>query len=98
ASCGFLTATDVAEYLVMKGVPFRAAHEIVGRLVAYCIGENKEMHILSLKELRQFHKSFGEDVYSYLKVENAVKSKKSTGGTSPKAVLIRVKEIKGRKK
>jgi len=98
ASRGFLTATDVAEYLVMKGVPFRAAHEIIGRLVAYCIGENKEIHVLSLKELRQFHKSFGEDVYSHLKVENAVNSKESTGGTSPEAVSVRVKEIKGRKK
>ena len=98
ASCGFLTATDVAEYLVMKGVPFRAAHEIVGRLVAYCIGKNKEMHVLTLKEFRQFHKSFGEDVYSHLKLENAVNSKKSPGGTSRKAVSMRIRNIKGRNK
>lgn len=98
ASRGFLTATDVAEYLVMKGVPFRAAHEIVGRLVAYCIGKNKDMHVLTLKEFRQFHKLFGEDVYSYLKLENAVNSKKSLGGTSSKAVSKRIRDIEGRNK
>jgi len=98
ASHGFLTATDLAEYLVMKGVTFRAAHEIVGRLVAYCIGKNKDMHVLTLKEFRQFHKSFGEDVYSYLKPEHAVNSKKSSGGTSRKEVSMRIREIKGRNK
>jgi argininosuccinate lyase len=98
ASRGFLTATDIAEYLVMKDVPFRAAHEIVGRLVAYCIEKDKDMHVLTLRELRQFHKSFGEDVCPYLKVENAVNSKKSPGGTSRKAVLMRISDIEGRKK
>ncbi len=98
ASRGFLTATDIAEYLVMKGVPFRAAHEIIGRLVAYCIRKGKDIHVLTLRELRQFHKSFGEDVYSYLKLENAVNSKKSPGGTSRKAVLMRIRDIEGRKK
>jgi argininosuccinate lyase len=98
ASGGFSTATDVAEYLVMKGIPFRTAHEIVGRLVAYCIGKDKEMHVLTLKEFRQFSKSFGEDIYEYLKVENAVNSRKSPGSTSREAVLMRIRDIEGRKR
>jgi argininosuccinate lyase len=98
ASRGFLTATDIAEYLVMKGVPFREAHEIVGRLVAYCIGKGKDMNVLTVKEFRRFHKSFGEDVYSNLKLENAVNSKNSPGGTSRAAVLARIRDIEGGKK
>ena len=98
ASGGFSTATDAAEYLVMKGVLFRAAHDIVGRLVAYCIEKDKGMHGLTLKEFRQFSKCFGEDIYEYLKVENAVNSKKSLGGTSGKMVSMRIRDIEGIKK
>jgi argininosuccinate lyase len=98
ASGGFSTATDMAEYLVMKGVPFREAHGVVGRLVAYCIEKNKNMHGLTLEEFRQFHRVFGEDVYTRLKVENAVNSKKSPGGTAKESVLKRIKSIRGRKK
>ena len=98
ASGGFSTATDVAEYLVMNGVPFREAHRAVGRLVAYCIEKKKDMPVLTLVEFRQFHKSFEKDIYSFLKVEHAVHSKKSRGGTSEKNVLLRIKEIRGRKK
>ena len=76
ASGGFSTATDVAEYLVMKGVPFREAHKVVGRLVAYCIEKKKDMPALTLAEFRRFHRGFGEDVYALLKVEHAVHSKK----------------------
>ena len=98
ASRGFLTATDITEYLVTKGVPFRTAHEIVGRLVAYCVERNKDMSVLTLQEFRQFHKNFGEDVYSYLKLENAVDSRKTPGGTSRKSVSMRIREIKGKNK
>ncbi len=98
ASRGFLTATDVAEYLVMKGIPFRTAHEIVGRLVAYCIEKCKDAHVLTLKEFRRFSRSFGEDIYEYLKVENAVNLKKSLGGTSKKMVSMRIRDIEGGKK
>ena len=98
ASGGFTTATDIAEYLVMKGVPFREAHKVVGRLVAYCIEKEKDMPVLTLAEFRRFHRGFGEDVYTFLKVEHAVQSKKSPGGTSRKTVSQRLKDIRGKKK
>ncbi len=98
ASGGFSTSTDVAEYLVMKGVPFREAHKVVGRLVAYCIEKRKDMPVLTLAEFRRFHRSFGEDVYAFLKAEHAVQSKKSAGGTAKKNVSLRLKNIRGKKK
>ena len=98
ASGGFSTATDVAEYLVMKGVPFREAHRVVGRLVAYCIEKKKDMPVLTLAEFRRFHEGFEKDIYAFLKVEHAVHSKKSRGGTSKTNVLLRIKDIRGRKK
>jgi len=98
ASGGFSMATDVAEYLVMKGVPFREAHKVVGRLVAYCIEKKKDMPVLTLAEFRRFHRGFEEDIYGFLKVEHAVHSKKSHGGTSKKNVSLRIKDIRGRKK
>jgi argininosuccinate lyase len=97
ASGGFSTATDVAEYLVMKDVPFREAHKVVGRLVAYCIEKKKDMPVLTLAEFRRFHRGFGEDVYTFLKVEHAVQSKKSPGGTAKKNVSQRIKDIRGKK-
>jgi argininosuccinate lyase len=98
ASGGFSTATDVAEYLVMKGVPFREAHKVVGRLVAYCIEKKMDMPVLTLAEFRRFHRGFEEDIYAFLKVEHAVHSKKSHGGTAKKNVSLRIKDIRGRKK
>jgi argininosuccinate lyase len=98
ASGGFSTATDVAEYLVMKGVPFREAHKVVGRLVAYCIERKMDMAVLTLAEFRRLHRGFDEDIYAFLKVEHAVHSKKSRGGTSKKNVSLRIKNIRGRKK
>jgi len=98
ASGGFSTATDVAEYLVMKGVPFREAHKVVGRVVAYCIEKKMDMPVLTLAEFRRFHRGFEEDIYAFLKVEHAVHSKKSHGGTSKKNVSLRIKDIRGRKK
>jgi argininosuccinate lyase len=98
ASGGFSTATDVAEYLVMRGIPLREAHGAVGRLVAYCIGKKKDMSALTLSEFRRFHKGFEEDVYTFLKVEHAVQSKKSPGGTARRNVSLRLKGIRGKKK
>jgi argininosuccinate lyase len=91
ASGGFSTATDVAEYLVMKGVPFREAHEIVGRLVAYCVKKNKEIIDLSIEEFRGFHGAFEKDIYSRITIENVVNARKSVGGTSKKMVLKRIR-------
>jgi argininosuccinate lyase len=98
ASCGFSTATDVAEYLVMKGIPFREAHGVVGRLVSHCIKNCKDLNSLTLKEFRQFHGSFDKDVYACLPVESAVNAKKSLGGTAQDVVRKRIKAIEGKKK
>ena len=93
AKGGFSTATDIAEYLVKKGVPFRTAHEIVGKIVAYCLGNKKELENLTLKEYQRFHKDIGSDIHNVIKLENAVDSRKHIGGTSTKNVVERIKEF-----
>jgi argininosuccinate lyase len=96
AAKGFSTATDLAEYLVMKGVPFRESHGIVGRLVAHSIRSGKALHELTLGEYRKFYQGFDEDIFACLKVENAVNAKNSLGGTAEKIVRKRLAEIEGR--
>jgi argininosuccinate lyase len=90
---GFSTATDVAEHLVQLGVPFREAHSVVGRLVAYATKENKALHDLTLEEFRRFYDGFDKKVYARLQVENAVNAKTSFGGTARQRVLKRLDEI-----
>ncbi len=98
ASGGFSVATDVAEYLVMKGVPFRESHGIVGRLVAHCLEKNKEISDLTIKEFQRFHEAFEKDIVERISVKNVVDARKSIGGTSEKMVLTRIREIEGREK
>lgn len=90
---GFSTATDMAEYLVMKGVPFRESHRLAGKIVAYCIEKSKELSSLNIEELRGFYVGFDEDVYKYLTVEESVNVKNVPGGTSKEMVSKRSKEI-----
>jgi len=90
---GFSTATDMAEYLVMKGVPFRESHRLAGKIVAYCIEKSKELSSLNIAELRGFYVGFDEDVYKYLTVEESVNVKNVPGGTSKEMVSKRSKEI-----
>ncbi|KJS00911.1 MAG: argininosuccinate lyase [Desulfobulbaceae bacterium BRH_c16a] len=85
---GCMTATDLADYLVLKNVPFREAHGIVGRAVAYCLEKGCELPDLTLKELGQFSEVIAKDVYEVLSVEGSVNSRISTGGTG----LQRVEE------
>ncbi|MBU1641176.1 MAG: argininosuccinate lyase [Proteobacteria bacterium] len=85
---GYMTATDLADYLVRKNVPFRQAHAIVGATVAYCIKENKGLTALSLAELNMFSDTIEEDVFAVLSVQGSVNSRLSLGGTS----LTRVEE------
>ncbi len=98
ASGGFSAATDVAEYLVTKGIPFRESHGIVGRLVAYCIEKNKELPDLTMEEFHRFHGAFEKDIYDHIIVKNVVNARKSIGGTSEKMVLMRIRDIEGKKK
>jgi len=90
---GFSTATDIAEYLVMKGVPFRDAHDIVGRLVAYCIENTKTLESLTIEEFKGFYDGFADDVFERVTVERSVNARNIPGGTSQEMVTRRIKEI-----
>jgi argininosuccinate lyase len=83
---GFSTATDLADYLVRKGVAFRDAHEIVGHSVAYGIAQKKDLSEMSLDELRQFSDIIGEDVFEVLTLEGSVAARNHIGGTAPNQV------------
>ena len=93
AKGGFSTATDIAEYLVKKGLPFRRAHEIVGKIVAYCLKNKKELENLTLKEYQRFYNGFTRDIQTKIKLEDAVNSRKHTGGTATASVLERIREF-----
>jgi argininosuccinate lyase len=86
AGRNFTLATDLADYLVRREVPFRQAHSIVGRVVQHCIRKGKELSDCSLDELRTFHKAFGEDVFSFIEISNVIDRRKSMGGTSTSRV------------
>ena len=82
----FSTATDLADYLVKKGVPFRQAHEVVGRLVRYALDEGKTLEDLTLPELRRFSPLIDGDVKDAITVEASIRARAVTGGTAPAAV------------
>jgi argininosuccinate lyase len=86
AQKGYLNATELADYLVKKGVPFRTAHDTVGQAVLFGLQQNKELHELSLDELRQFSGRIDLDVFDALSLDQTLASKNQTGGTSPKRV------------
>jgi argininosuccinate lyase len=93
AQGGFSMATDIAEYLVRKGVPFRKAHEICGRIVAHCLKNKKSLEQLSLKEYQKFYKGFTADIRKNITLEKVVNSRKHPGGTASSAVKERIREI-----
>lgn len=82
----FSNATDMADYLAKKGLPFRQAHAVVGRAVHYCIEHHKVLLDLSLEEFRSMSPLFEEDIKEALSIENCVKNRESYGGTGPKSV------------
>ena len=79
---GFMTATDLADYLVKKSLPFRQAHRVVGEIVALCQERGLELNELRLDELRQFSALIDDDVFAVLSVEGSVNSRVSAGGTA----------------
>jgi argininosuccinate lyase len=79
---GFMTATDLAEYLVRKNIPFRQAHSIVGKAVAFCIENTKELTDLTLEELQVFSDVIAEDVFGVLGAEGSANSRNTSGGTA----------------
>ena len=86
AKRGFSTATDLADYLVRKGIPFRDAHEIVGKSVAYGVKTSKDLSEMSLEELQQFSGEIGADVFDVLTLEGSVAARNHIGGTAPDQV------------
>jgi argininosuccinate lyase len=86
ASLGYMNATEMADYLARRGLPFREAHEAVGRMVLYALEKGLELHELELEELRRFSTLVGEDVFDALSLEQTLASKSQTGGTSPARV------------
>lgn len=86
ASHGFSTATDMADYLVRKDLPFRDAHRVVGEIVRYCVEKDITFDDLSLEDFKKHSKLFDEDIFDHIKLETVVGARKSYGGTSPVAV------------
>lgn len=83
---GFSTATDLADYLVRKGVPFRDAHEVVGKAVRLGVDTNRDLAEMSLEELQQFSSAIGEDVFDVLTLQGSVSARNHLGGTAPAQV------------
>lgn len=94
AELGFVNATDAADYLAKKGLPFREAHEIVGRLVAHCVKHNVELLSLSLDQFREFSQLFAADTHEALSLAAVVGRRNSRGGTSPTAVVEQLKRLR----
>ena len=93
AGGGYSTATDIAEYLVKKGVPFRQAHEITGSIVAYCIKQKKTLDELIVEEFQSFYSGFDENIKTAIRVNNSVNARRHTGGTAQSAVRERIREF-----
>ena len=97
AGQGFSTATDVADYLVRKGLPFRDAHEAVGKSVAYCVENEMNLEDLSLAEWQLFSPHFAEDIFAAITVEASVNARNIIGGTARNRVeheILRCREGK----
>ena len=90
---GFLTATDLADYLVLKGVPFREAHELTGKTVAFCLEKNKTLTDLSLAQLRTISKRFDEEVFDHIALQNSVDRKNIYGGTAKNQVRAQITRL-----
>jgi argininosuccinate lyase len=95
ASEGFATATDLADYLVKKGMPFRDAHEVVALAVRHAVDHQVDLSDLSLADLQKFAPSISEDVFAVLTLEGSLQSRNHVGGTAPaqvKAAIARARE------
>ncbi len=95
---GFSTATDVADYLAKRGVPFRDAHAVTGKLVRYCITNGKTLPSLSLEEFRAVYENFEEDILTVVTTRNSAEARNSVGGSSKKSVQKGLKSIRARLK
>jgi argininosuccinate lyase len=94
AGKGCLVATDLADYLVRKGMTFRRAHETVGKIVLFAVDREKELHELALEEMKGFARRIEPDVYEWLDPESCVKRRNTPGGTGHQTVLESLKRAK----
>ncbi len=94
AQGGFINATDLADYLVGKGLPFREAYKISGRIVSSCIKEGKVLETLSLEEYKEFSELFAGDVYDAVNLDNCLNKRTSFGGTSVESVEKQIKYVR----
>lgn len=94
AQKGFINATDLADYLTKKGVPFRTAYKITGRLVAYCLEKGQVLDTLPLAEYKQFSPLFEQDLYREIALETCVAKRTSAGGTSVPSVEAQIAHIR----
>ena len=96
AQKGFINATDLADYLTKKGIPFRTAYKQVGQIVAYCIEKNTVLEALTLEEYQSFHPMFEKDVFDAIDLQNCVQSRISAGGTNQISVEEQIKFIENK--
>jgi argininosuccinate lyase len=96
ASRGYLNATELADYLVRRGMPFREAHETVGRIVVQAIERGIELNDLSLTDLKSFSTLIEQDVFTSLSLESTLATKSQAGGTAPERVAAELKSARGR--
>ena len=94
AKYGYMNATDAADYLVQKGIPFRDCHEIIGKIVLYCIGKGIAIEELTMEEFKGFSKEFDEDIYDAIAIRNCIAAKKSEGSTSFESVKKQIEDVK----
>ena len=91
---GYMNATDLADYLAERGMPFRAAHEVAGRVVQFSIAQGKRIEELSMAELKRFSNKICNDVFNYLSAEAVVGRRRALGGTARQNVVRRLKELR----
>lgn len=93
AKYGYMNATDAADYLVSKGIPFRDCHEIIGKIVLYCIEKGIAIEDMSMEEFKSFSPKFEDDIYEKIDIRNCIKAKKSKGSTSFESVKKQLEDI-----
>lgn len=94
ASKGFINATDCADYLTKKGIPFRDAYKIIGGIVRYCEENEKTLETLTIDEYKSFSDQFEQDIYDSINLENCVRGRKAVGGPAPDAVTVQIEDLR----
>ena len=94
AQKGFINATDMADYLTAKGLPFRSAYQLTGRIVADCIAGGQVLESLTLEQLRSYSGCFDEDIYDALSLDRCVSRRRSPGGPAPDSVYAQIQSCK----